>query len=108
MSISNSILSITNFIFYWNKYRFIIVFFTSLPILYNLLYIYLLVKFSFLKKQDIATLQYIPNFLKKELLEIERISKSKNLNNYLDLYVKYTLIFFIMFLIILFNFYLIN
>ena len=63
--------------------------------------LYLLTKFSFMKEEEIKINKYFPSFIKDYLSLLSRISKSKNLVPFIFIGVKQTLIFFIMYSMVL-------
>lgn len=81
--------------------KFISIFVTSLLILYNLITLFFLIKFSQMENTDIIIPRYVPNFIRTYLLEIIEISKFKSLSYFIDMYVRSSLILFVIFVIFL-------
>lgn len=76
--------------------------FSSLIISYNLFNLYFLVKYK-LKNDEIEIPATIPKFIKNKLVDLYNISKFKNYDMFLDLYLKnliYTFSLFVLILII--------
>lgn len=93
---------------YFKSFKIISTIFVSLIILFNLLELYLIIRLSINKNKDIIIYKYYPKFIKDYLLKLNMISKSPNLNIFLDMMIKLILLIFIMFLFILLLFYIIT
>nr|YP_010697871.1 hypothetical protein P1Q19_mgp27 [Fuscoporia viticola]WCF76832.1 hypothetical protein [Fuscoporia viticola] len=99
-SVNNLLLSILNsksFLFWLNIGACA---FASLVILYNLIFIYLMVKFSTNNTKDLVLSKYTPNFIKYYLTELNTFSKVKSqFDDALDICIKFTIIYFILLII---------
>ena len=85
---------------FWVK--FVLVLITTIAILYNLITLFLLIKFSLMEDKTIIIPKYMPNFISSYLIDLKRISKYDSLNNFLYLFITTTIFLFILLLIFLF------
>ncbi len=75
---------------------------TSLAILYNLISLLILIKYSFMEDKTIIIPQFLPNFISNYLIELKRISKYDGINRFIQMYITTTIFLFILLLIFLF------
>ena len=85
---------------FWVK--FVLVLITTIAILYNLITLFLLIKFSLMEDKTIIIPKYMPNFISSYLIDLKRISKYDSLNNFLYLFITTTIFLFILLLFFLF------
>lgn len=82
--------------------KLVLVLITSIAILYNLISIFILIKYSFMEDNTINIPQFLPNFISNYLIELKRISKYDSINRFIQMYITTTIFLFILLLIFLF------
>lgn len=77
---------------------------TSIAILYNLISLLILIKYSLMEDKTIIIPQFLPNFISNYLIELKRVSKYDSINRFIHLYIIST-IFFVYFIVNIFIYY---
>ena len=82
--------------------KLVLVLITAIAILYNLISLLILIKFSNLDDKTIIIPQFLPNFILNYLIDLKRISKYDSINIFIQMYVTTTIFLFILLLLFLF------
>ena len=82
--------------------KLVLVLITTIAILYNLISLLILIKFSNLEDKTIIIPQFLPNFISNYLIDLKRISKYDSINIFIQMYVTTTIFLFILLLLFLF------